>query len=318
MSITERSALRVNKRIGMGYIKIMDAEQLREVIMLAEKKNYAVAAEQLFISQSALSRHISQLEDKLGVQLFDRSPRKVSLTRYGEALLPYAKNMISIEDDCLAEISRIKREESNNVRLGCVHGIATYGVMNLISGFIAENKDIALSIDNAESNMLKERLNHGQVDAIIIYNMEDDMDNPFKCLTLCEDRLVAVVPETHPLASRYRLSVKDLSDEECIIQDEDHLMGRLMSVVFRGSGVSIKRAPLNVRGVGTMELAAQGLGIAFELEMTAKKHDLSGVKIIPLESARKVRLELVWPKKICEAGSLFVSYMKKHSKKSRT
>lgn len=295
----------------------MDAEQLREVIMLAEKKNYAVAAEQLFISQSALSRHVSQLEDKLGVRLFDRSPRKVSLTRYGEALLPYARDIIFVEDACMEVLDQLRSEELNRVRLGCVHGLSAYGVMRLIAGFIAEHKDISLSVEHSDNNALKEMLEQGKADVVIAYDLTDENNNSSKSLTLCEDRIVAVVPADHLLASRRILSIKDLGRTECIIQEDDRFMNRILSDIIRGSGVSIKKAPVNISGVGPVELAAQGLGMAFEFEKIAKKHDQEGIKLIPIESAKKVRLELIWPKKTGEACSLFVSYIKNHIKKIR-
>jgi len=241
MSIAEHGLLTVNNCGLIVYSKIMDADQLREVIMLAEKKNYAVAAEQLFISQSALSRHISQLEDKLGVQLFERSPRKVSLTRYGEALLPYAREMIAIEDKSLMVLAQLRQDELNSVRLGSIRGLSTYGVMSLITGFIADHNDISLNIDYAQINDLKEMLDQGRADAIITYSISDDDASKLRHLTIGEDRLVAVIPKGHPLASRRRLNIQDFHGTECVMQKDDRLMNRMISDLVRGSRAAIKK-----------------------------------------------------------------------------
>lgn len=71
----------------------MNTSYFREFTVLAEVKNYWEAAERLYINQSTLSKHIKSMENELGILLFDRSTRHVELTRYGKALLPYARSI---------------------------------------------------------------------------------------------------------------------------------------------------------------------------------------------------------------------------------
>lgn len=289
----------------------MDSNHLREFIMLAEKKNYAVAAEQLFISQSALSRHIQQLEDKLGVQLFERNPRKVSLTRYGETLLPYARQIISLEDEAGSALGMIRHEELNSIRVAAITRLAGTEIIDRITGFIAAYKDIAFSFSYASYPQLREKLDKDQVDFIITNNLSEDSDPSFRRLTLLDDRVVAVLPKDHTLSDRWKISVSDLANDDWLIQENDIFLSRTVADITRGSGITVKKSPVSVSGISPLYLAARGLGITFEQESVVRAYRSDAIVSVPLYPVRSIRIEMLWKKKINETAGLFVSYMKK-------
>ena len=90
----------------------MKIEYLNEFLVLAKYRNYVIASDMLYLSQSTLTRHIQSLEEYYGVQLFDRNTRKMEITRAGEMLVPYAKAMMKIYNDYLTDIEQ--RKENNN------------------------------------------------------------------------------------------------------------------------------------------------------------------------------------------------------------
>ena len=75
----------------------MEIDYIREFVVLTETENFLEAAERLFISQSSLTRHIKSLEEDLGMQVFDRTTRKVTLNNFGKLFLPYAKEISRIQ-----------------------------------------------------------------------------------------------------------------------------------------------------------------------------------------------------------------------------
>ncbi len=83
----------------------MKLHHIREFLVLSQYKNYNVAAKHLFMSQPTLSRHIKEMEEELGVSLFDRSTRRVELTECGVFLVPYAKRIVSAENQYLEGIA---------------------------------------------------------------------------------------------------------------------------------------------------------------------------------------------------------------------
>lgn len=87
----------------------MKIQSMREFITLSELKNFNYASEKLFLSQPTLSRHIKELEEELGVTLFNRSTRRVELTEYGQYFLPFAKRIVSAEDEYTEGFARMRK-----------------------------------------------------------------------------------------------------------------------------------------------------------------------------------------------------------------
>ena len=289
----------------------METDLLYEMIMLAEMKNYARAAEQLYISQSSLSRHISSLEEKLDVQLFERNPRQVKLTRYGEAFIPFAKRIIDLEAEGTKALEIVRHREQKSIRIGTIHGLSDFGVMKKITGFIAENPDIAVDLKYAENTRLKEMLESDEVDLIIFSREEMAEKDKLKTLRLSEDRIVVVLPEDHPLKNRKTISISDLDGEEWILQEDNRLITGIIRDIARKSSIKIKESKIHVAGVGTLELVQQGLGIALEQQKTAYGHNAQGLVYIPLEPERKIWIGLGWKENSSSVVSLFIDNMRR-------
>ena len=83
----------------------MTLEQMREFVILAEERNYLVAADMLYSTQATLSRHIMAMEKELGFPLFTRSTKKIELTQEGSRFLVYARRAMKLQDDYLAELA---------------------------------------------------------------------------------------------------------------------------------------------------------------------------------------------------------------------
>src|SRR3954471_9566846 len=96
----------------------LDTRLLRAFIAVAEELNFTRAAERLFIAQQALSSQIQQLETRLGVRLFDRTTRRVSLTSAGEELLPHAVAALRAWDAGVEQLEAARRAERATLRVG--------------------------------------------------------------------------------------------------------------------------------------------------------------------------------------------------------
>ena len=145
----------------------MEIEYTCEFVVLAETCNYMEAADRLFVSQSALSRHIKTLEEELKVQLFDRSTRKVSLSPFGSLFLPYARQIASTRYAYEAAIAGALKAEHGNIRLGTIPVMSQYGITDLIMRFRQENPGFSMDIiegdtldvtSNSETGDVEEKL----------------------------------------------------------------------------------------------------------------------------------------------------------------
>ena len=102
----------------------MEIRQLNIFLKAAETLNFAEAARLLFMTQSAFTQNIKQLEEELGVPLFDRNSHSVHLTEAGEVMQEYARKTINMADECKAHIMDLKQMKSGVLRIGVTHSFS--------------------------------------------------------------------------------------------------------------------------------------------------------------------------------------------------
>lgn len=142
----------------------MEIGYLNEFIKLAETGNYLEAADALYISQSTLSRHIQNIENDLGVQLFNRTTRRVELNEFGKTFLPYAKQITSLRTDYTHALSNQIKHQKNNITIGCIPTMTQYYISEILSRFQKEHPDLMLNIIGADSTRLAGLLKTDQCD----------------------------------------------------------------------------------------------------------------------------------------------------------
>lgn len=296
----------------------MEIDILREIVMLAEKRSYAVAADALFISTSSLSRHVTSLEQQLGVPLFIRTSRNVQLSPYGEMLLPYARKLMQIEDECLEKLDRIKRFDGAGLRIGAYFGLAAHGIMTQIAKFVSANQGISLTMQNEENDRLMEPLRKGRYDLIFMQEEGPCAEDGFSRLTVAVDTLVAVLPADHVLAGAEHVRLTQLRDETFLMQKMQSVPYRLAMDAFQRAGYTPKQVQLQIAGVGTLELVEQGMGIALTHMAIAKQQHCPGVALVPLDPPERVWINLVWnPENISEVGKGFIAHFRDNALEKR-
>ncbi|MGN1368834.1 MAG: LysR family transcriptional regulator, partial [Aristaeellaceae bacterium] len=194
----------------------MDIEYICEFVILSETCNYMEAADQLFISQSALSRHIKTLEESLGVQLLDRSTRKVSLSRFGMLFLPYARQILATRYEYETAISTALKAAHGNIRIGAIPVMSHYHITDLILRFQKENPGISLDLIEGDTTDLTRMLRSGQCDIAFVREGEDSTDE-FNIIHHDTDQLAAFLRKDHPFASRQFIRIEHLRTEPLML-----------------------------------------------------------------------------------------------------
>src|SRR5512136_3053582 len=113
----------------------MDISHLKEFVVLAQTGNFLEAADILYSSQSTLSKHIKSMELELGVPLFDRTTRKVSISKFGQLLLPYARQITEIQDKYTAILKSSRDTDQEIMNLGSIYGLAPYNITDVLVRF---------------------------------------------------------------------------------------------------------------------------------------------------------------------------------------
>jgi LysR family hydrogen peroxide-inducible transcriptional activator len=198
----------------------MELEQLRQVLKIAERKNFTRAAEELLLSQPALSRSIARLEEELGQPLFERRTRSVELTDAGRSLVSRAERILALVDDAKAEIA--DDGETGTIRVGAIPTVAPYCLPQALRGFAQTCPKASLLVTEEVTERLLDKCREGQVDvgllALPISARHLEVE------ALFEEELLLILPPDHPLAEKKRIGIEDLQTYPFVLLDEAHCL----------------------------------------------------------------------------------------------
>ena len=289
----------------------METNDLREILTLAEKRSYTATADALFISPSSLSRHIAAVEQQLGVPLFHRNSRSVLVTRYGELLLPYAKKITQLEDEFREELDKVRRSDGAGLRIGAYFGLSAHEIMSQIARFLGGNQEISLAVQSEANDRLLDMLRKGQYDLAFVQEEGPSAEDEFHRMTVAVDSLAAALPADHVLAGAKSVRLSQLRGEAFLKQPGQSVQSRLAMDAFRRAGDEPKLTPLEITGVGVLELVEQRLGIALVQAKLAREKGRAGVALVPLDPPERIWINLVWcPTGLSETGKSFVAHFR--------
>lgn len=239
----------------------MELKYIREFVALAETGSYFETAEKLFITPSSLSRHIKTLEDEVGMPLFDRTTRKVALNRHGRLFLPYAKQFVKIDDECIMAFDEEAMYSKGAIGIGSIPMMKAYNISEILRQYRQNNKNVIINIHEADSTPLAEMLRKSEIDFAFLRNRHISVDE-FETIPISEDHLVAVLPKAHPLAKQTTITVDQLEDEALLLISKNSFMYRMCTDLCRSAGFQPKVVFTSQRAENLVELIEQGTGIA--------------------------------------------------------
>ena len=193
----------------------MELRHLRYFVAVAEERNFTRAAQRLHIAQPPLSRQIQQLEETLGVQLFERNARPLRLTETGKFFYSHAVQLLAQTSELESMTRRVGNIE-RSLSVGFV-GSTLYGMLpKIIRRFRDENKTVELSLHEMSTMDQIRALKDGQID--VGFGRIRHEDANIRRVVLREEKLIVALPVGHPLSTaKPVLSLRDLINETLII-----------------------------------------------------------------------------------------------------
>ncbi|MCE7946392.1 MAG: transcriptional regulator CynR [Chloroflexi bacterium CFX4] len=186
----------------------MDLRKLRYLLTVAEEKHFTRAAERLYISQPSLSQQIKHLEDELGTALIERSSRLVRLTAAGELLCQHARHIFNELQDAQTALAELAHLERGTLAIGCVQTVNAYLMPRLLSAFVAQHPNIALSVEEMPAAEIEARLLEGTLQ--IGLGFSPPSQPAIEAEVLFDEELVLYVAADHPLAGCTQLELRQL------------------------------------------------------------------------------------------------------------
>jgi DNA-binding transcriptional LysR family regulator len=282
----------------------MDLRQLEYFVAVAEEANFTRAAARCHISQSGVSAQIRQLERELGTPLFDRTTRRASLTPAGHAALDQARATLAAAagvQQAVAEVSGLLR---GRLALGMVVGCTVTPLFDAIAAFHTEHPDVEVSIREDNSETLLDDVHSGALDAALV-GTAGTPPADLRSLTITEDRLVAVVSPTHPLAGRTRIRLSDLAAHRVICMPRGTGIRDALDRSAAAIGVSPTIAVAASAGEAIIGLAGRGLGVGV-LSSSMVRDDPRVRSIVITDAGVPSLLGLAWRTETSPAVRAFV------------
>jgi DNA-binding transcriptional LysR family regulator len=170
----------------------MNITQLRSLIAIADARGFSSAAENLYVTPSAISHQMRELETELGAALFDRASRPPRLNAHGHAVVERGRDVLA-RFDLLVELAKSPGEIGGRLMLGCVNGASSDLIPRALANLHASHPAVQVSIEEGLSEPLANRVRKRELDAAIITELPE-ADPELKSLLITEEAMVVVAP----------------------------------------------------------------------------------------------------------------------------
>jgi DNA-binding transcriptional LysR family regulator len=221
----------------------LKTRQLLLLIALDDERNIHRAADLLNMTQPAASKQLKDLEDMLGVALFERHPRGMTPTSYGEAMIRHSRMALTSLSQAHDDILALKSGLSGQVDVGVIMTPGITIVPRAIARVKQQSPMLRIGVHMDSSNVLLERLQKGTLDFMVarVMDREDRANLQFE--ELAEEPICVVARIDHPLLQRRQLTLNDIAKEGWVISPQGTILRHRFEMMFRRAGVT---PPLNV------------------------------------------------------------------------
>jgi len=268
----------------------MDSTALKAFLVVAEHNSFSRAAEQLYLTQPAVSKRIVKLEEQLNTRLFDRIGRTVSLTVSGQHLLPKAKAILQAMDDTACELTNLSGHVGGKLRIATSHHISLHRLPEPLRLFIARYPQVELDIQFAESEVIYDGLLQGRWQLGII-TLNPEPHPQLQQQVIWQDQMQFVAAPDHPLSQQSSVNLAELSSYPALLSKSNTFTRGIVEQDFGEQELALKVA-MSTNNLDTIRMMVSiGMGWSI-LPQTLINNDL---KVIASQSKPIVRhLGCVW------------------------
>ena len=208
----------------------MTLTQLQHFQTLAHVLHYTKAAEALHVAQPSLSYSIRELEKELGVKLFVKEDRRISLTMYGEQFLPYVENALATLSDGTQAVRQLADGSYQVIRMGYFHSISASFIPQVVEALygMEENKKLRFQFSEATSSDTLNLLKGGNLDLAFCMHRDEWVES----VPVMQQQLYLVVPKDHALAGKKEAAFADFASEPMALLDQASSLRATVDRIF--------------------------------------------------------------------------------------
>ncbi|MDR2006520.1 MAG: LysR family transcriptional regulator [Acidaminococcales bacterium] len=220
---------------------MMNTNQLKCFMAIVRTKSFSVAAYDLFLSQSAVSKQIKSLEDELEVILFKREPQKISLTEAGAVFRQYAESALKLYNEILLTLEPHQVSGQSTIAMGSIPVVSSYGVSSQIAVFTSrQTRNISFDMHENSQNAVLKELQESIIDIALvrlesIANRED-----YDIIPYVFDHIALVCHKNNPLATKSAVYLKEVVGQHLLLLDRQSAIYHIVMSEFERQQLAVK------------------------------------------------------------------------------
>lgn len=223
----------------MAGASIMDIAALETFVAVAKCASFSEAAQQLHLTQPAISKRVAALEGELNTKLFDRIGRQITLTEAGQALLPRAERILEELEDSRRALTNLSGHVSGRLTIATSHHIGLHRMPPILRSFMARYPAVDLDLQFRASEVICDDVEHGNLELGIVTLPPDPRDN-LEVHTIWNDPLRIVCAKDHPLVTETVNGLEALGSSPAILTEKGTFTRMLLENAFLPLGIPIQ------------------------------------------------------------------------------
>lgn len=292
----------------------MEIRQLKYFIEVAKREHISFAAEKLHIAQSAVSRQIGNLEAELGVQLLEREGRNVKLTKIGKLFAERAVIALNAIEDAKQLIDEYADPERGTIRIGFPSSLASNTLPQMIMAFKKIYPDVRFHLRQGSYPYLINGVKKREIDISLIGPVPT-RDSDIRSDVLFMEDVVILLPETHPLADRTSIPLKELEADAFVLFPKGFVLRKIVEDACLEAGFH-PLVPFEGEDIDAIKgLVAAGIGVTVLPELILNDNLPKGtVKVRISEPTVKRSVGILTPahRDLSPSEQLFYEFVKKY------
>jgi DNA-binding transcriptional LysR family regulator len=259
--------------------------QLRIFEAVARHLSFTRASEELHLTQPAVSMQVKQLEETIGLPLFEQVGKRVYLTEAGEELDRYSRSVLAILDEASLVFDEMKGLERGRLRI-TVASTANYFVPQLLAAFCQRHPGVKVSLDVTNRERLLQALQHNETDLVIMGKPPESME--LVAESFMDNPLVAIAPPSHPLAGQKGIPLQRLQRETFLIREKGSGTRSATERFFVEHGLSLSSTMEMSSSEAIKQGVEAGLGLGLlslhtlEMELALQRLVILDVRELPI------------------------------------
>lgn len=276
----------------------MNIEQIKYIVEVAKTNSISTAAQNLYVTPSAISQSIILLEKELGIKLFWRSRKGVTITPEGESIVSKAIEISELLNQIHEESIAYRKKVEGHLKLAVIAGVMPL-LIETIAEFRRDYPDLEIDITESSSHQIKEALKNNEYDLGVISMRSSDPDkqeflNELKYHVITEAKINILLPKSSSLASNKSISAEELRQQTIVLYKDDYLDWFVDDFSSTFGSLNIMLTTHNIEAIRSVVQKELGVTIGFNFLLydTLQRNGL--ISHIPLEEYQDERIEIGW------------------------